>query len=78
MHCTIYKSSKKDDTYLYLEKGADFSRVPESLLKLLGSLERVMDLELTPGRRLARADVEQVRAQLQSQGYYLQMPPQIY
>ena len=78
MHCTIYRSSKKDDTYLYVEKEDDFSRVPESLLKLLGALERVMDLEIAPERRLARADAEQVRAQLQTQGYYLQLPPKTF
>ncbi|MEK7322921.1 MAG: YcgL domain-containing protein [Pseudomonadota bacterium] len=78
MYCTIYKSAKKDDTYLYVEKEGDFSRVPDSLLQLLGGLEQVMELELTPLRKLARADVEQVRAQLREQGYYLQMPPKTY
>jgi len=78
MYCTIYKSAKKDDTYLYIEKEGDFSRVPDSLLQLLGELERVMELEFTPQRKLARADVEQVRVQLRTQGYYLQIPPKIY
>ncbi len=78
MYCTIYKSAKKDDTYLYIEKEGDFSRVPDSLLQLLGDLERVMELELTPQRKLARADAEQVRVQLRTQGYYLQIPPKIY
>lgn len=78
MYCTIYKSAKKDDTYLYVEKEGDFSRVPDSLLQLLGGLEQVMELELTLLRKLARADVEQVRAQLREQGYYLQMPPKTY
>jgi uncharacterized protein YcgL (UPF0745 family) len=34
-----------------------------------------MTLELTPDRTLARADPEQVRQQLETQGYYLQLPP---
>ncbi len=75
MHCVIYKGRKKADTYLYLEREGDFSRVPAPLLALLGPLEQVMALELTPDRVLARADAEQVRKQLREQGFYLQMPP---
>jgi uncharacterized protein YcgL (UPF0745 family) len=75
MQCVIYKGRNKADTYLYLEREGDFRRVPPALLELLGELEPVLTLELTPQRTLARADVEQVRAQLQAQGYYLQLPP---
>ncbi len=78
MHCAIYKSRKRINTYLYVERRDDFSRVPSSLLNLLGRLEFVMTLELTPERRLAVADPEQVRGQLQEQGYYLQLPPEDY
>ncbi len=76
MKCVIYKGDRKQDTYLYIEREGDFSRVPEALLKLLGMLEWVMALELTPDRTLAQADAEQVRRQLKEHGYYLQMPPQ--
>lgn len=76
MKCVIYKGSRKPDTYLYIERDDDFARVPEALLNMLGSLERVMSLELTPERSLAQADPEQVRRLLREQGYYLQMPPQ--
>jgi uncharacterized protein YcgL (UPF0745 family) len=76
MKCVIYKGDNKQDTYLYIEREGDFSRVPEALLKMLGMLEWVMALELTPGRTLVQADPEQVRRQLKEQGYYLQMPPQ--
>lgn len=76
MKCVIYKGEKKQDTYLYIERDGDFSRVPEALLKMLGMLEWVMALELTSDRTLVQADPEQVRRQLNEQGYYLQMPPQ--
>lgn len=75
MHCAIYRSGKKPDSYLYIEQEDDFSRVPDSLRTLLGTLEWVMTLELDESRTLAQADPEQVRAQLRAQGYYLQMPP---
>ena len=75
MQCVIYKGRRKADTYLYVERVADFSRVPAALLELLGELELVLQLTLSPERQLAQADVEQVRRQLREQGYFLQMPP---
>ena len=78
MQCAIYKSRSKVNTYLYVERQGDFSQVPASLLNLLGRLEFVMTLELTPERKLALADPEQVRHQLREQGYYLQLPPEDY
>lgn len=74
MKCAIYKSLKKPDTYLYVEQESDFTGIPEGLLQLLGRLELVMNLDLTPGRKLAQADADEVRRQLETQGYYLQMP----
>lgn len=75
MHCAIYKGTKKLDHYLYVEQEEDFSRVPEPLLNMLGELQLVMILELGPERKLAQADIEQVRSALREQGYYFQMPP---
>jgi uncharacterized protein YcgL (UPF0745 family) len=75
MQCAIYRSNKKTDAYLYVQEEGNFSRVPPDLLNLLGQLDLVMTLELTPDRTLARADPEQVRQQLDTQGYYLQLPP---
>ena len=78
MHCAIYKGPKKIDHYLYVEKENDFSRVPESLIELLGKLELAMTLELSPGRTLAHADIHQVKKSLKENGYYFQMPPQTH
>lgn len=74
MRCAIYRSSKKQDTYLYLAARDDFSRVPETLLKLLGEPVHVMDLDLHPERRLAREDVVEVLHNLREQGWHLQIP----
>ena len=75
MQCWIYKGSRREETYLYLavEDGTD--PVPDALLTALGRLELVMSLELSPRRTLARASAEQVIQDLESKGYYLQMPP---
>ncbi len=75
MKCAIYKSRKRANTYLYVTAERDLSCVPKTLLDLLGRLEPVMTLELTPQRTLAQADPAAVCRQLQEQGYFLQLPP---
>ncbi|OAH96438.1 YcgL domain-containing protein [Methylomonas methanica] len=75
MQCFIYKSLKKDELYLYLDKKDDFSAVPEALFKSLGRLTFVMELQLTPERKLARENPEKVIASLQSKGFFVQLPP---
>jgi uncharacterized protein YcgL (UPF0745 family) len=74
LDCSIFKSRRKPDMYLYLTGRDDLSPVPEGLLKLLGALEHVMDLELTPDRRLAKEDPAQVMANLREHGYHIQFP----
>ena len=75
MECVIYKGSRRADTYLFIERESDFSRVPATLLDALGTLEKVMSLELLHGRTLAGADPVPVRQQLLDAGFYLQLPP---
>jgi len=79
MNCAIYKSGKKPDYYLYVERVAgkedDFSYVPATLTTLLGVLDFVMEIELSEARRLAQADVLEVMESLQKNGFYLQTPP---
>jgi uncharacterized protein YcgL (UPF0745 family) len=38
-------------------------------------LQQVLELELTPTRRLAQADAVRVLEALERHGYYLQLPP---
>ncbi|MDA8621091.1 YcgL domain-containing protein [Psychrosphaera sp.] len=73
--CTIYKSSKKSETYLYVEKTNDFSKVPEPLMVLVGKLQLVMTLDLDRRKELATADLSKVKQELVDKGYYLQIPP---
>ena len=73
--CSIYKSSVRDEMYLYVEKKVLFNRVPEKLLAHFGAPEHFGDLLLHAGRKLARADVQEVILSVQSKGFYLQMPP---
>mgnify|MGYP002356761647 FL=1 len=61
--------------YLYVKKEEGLNRVPEDLLKLFGRPQQAMVLLLTPGKKLARASVEKVAESLETQGFYLQLPP---
>ncbi len=76
MQCAIYKSRKKQDTYLYLTAKDDFSGIPEPLLKLIGEPIHVMDLDLSPERKLAQEDTAEVLRNLHERGWHLQMPRQ--
>lgn len=74
MRCTVYKSLKKNDAYLYLPEGASLEALPAPLLALFGKAEEVMRLELNQARKLARGDVLAVMQNLRTQGYHLQLP----
>ncbi|EIK98233.1 hypothetical protein PMM47T1_03179 [Pseudomonas sp. M47T1] len=73
--CSIYKSPRKNEMYLYVLKSDALARVPEGLLTVFGKPLHAFDLVLSPERALAREDITQVLANLESQGYHLQMPP---
>lgn len=73
--CQIYRSPKEEGMYLYVKKEEGVSKVPEELLKLFGTPQPAMVLLLTPEKKLARVSVEKVADALESQGYYLQLPP---
>jgi uncharacterized protein len=76
MHCFIYKSLKKDYLYLYIDKKDDFSKVPDALVNSFGKIEFVMDLELSPERKLAQEDTGKIIKSLLEQGFFVQLPPQ--
>lgn len=73
--CSIYKSLGKEGMYLYVEKTQALQSVPKSLLQVFGTPKHAFDLLLHAERPLVRADVIDVMEKIQSQGFYLQMPP---
>ncbi|MCH9297669.1 YcgL domain-containing protein [Pantoea allii] len=77
MFCVIYRSPVRDQTYLYVEKKDDFSRVPDALLKGFGKPQLAMVVNLAQRDKLANADINNVKQGLSDQGYYLQIPPPI-
>lgn len=85
MYCDIYKSSKKDEMYLYVARSSQTSEdenqdplevVPEMIRQAFGRATFVMNLELNQSRKLARVNVLHVIDSLQSKGFFLQMPPE--
>ena len=75
LHCYIYKSPRKPETYLFVLQENDFTAVPAPLLEALGEVEKVMDIQLTPERKLARDNAIQIINDLKAKGFHLQLPP---
>jgi hypothetical protein len=73
--CSIYKSPRKNEMYLYVLKSDALERVPENLLAAFGPPTLAFSMVLTPERKLAREDIHTVLENLEKQGYHLQMPP---
>jgi uncharacterized protein len=73
IHCYIYRSDRKADTYLYLREKDDFSEIPEELMRVFGEAEFSFEFDLTPDRQLAKENPNEVYNNLKQQGYHLQM-----
>lgn len=78
MNAYIYKSTKKEELYLYIIRKDDFSDIPQALYDSMGKEPVfVMEVELTPERKLARENVTTVIKSLENQGFHVQIPPPI-
>ena len=75
MHAYVYKSRRKSDTYVYLRERDGFGLIPDPLRSSLGELTFVLEVMITPERKLARADAKVVRANLIERGFHVQYPP---
>ena len=58
----MYKSKKKADTFLFVEKRDDFSKVPEPLMTMFGQPHYVMIINLAKREHLGGSDLESVKA----------------
>ncbi|WP_447928573.1 YcgL domain-containing protein [Vreelandella sp. EE27] len=73
--CEIFKSSRKEEMYLYVDKRQGLEPVPEALLATFGKPVAVLTMILTADKKLARVATQDVIAAIEEQGFYLQMPP---
>ncbi|MEC7729426.1 MAG: YcgL domain-containing protein [Pseudomonadota bacterium] len=71
---SVFRSSKKSDTYLFVRRGHEWDELPESLRTIFGQPVHSMDLILTPDRKLARTTGRQVLDALAEKDFFLQMP----
>jgi len=74
MNCYIYRCSAKNDMYIYLKDQDDFSAVPDHIKKSLGTTEYVMEIDITPDKKLAKENPETVLTNLDKHGFHLQLP----
>ncbi len=74
---SIYKSPRKEEMYLYVDKRVGLKQVPEPLLERFGKPVHLMDMPLKADRPLARTTPEEILAGIDSKGFFLQMPPPV-
>ncbi|HEU4664354.1 MAG TPA: YcgL domain-containing protein [Dokdonella sp.] len=75
MRCFVHKSLRRADTYVYLRQPDGSDALPAALRDALMPMRQVLELELTPTRRLAQVDATRVIEALEQHGYYVQLPP---
>lgn len=71
----VFKTSGRPDTFLFLPKDLDPEDWPVGLAAIFSAPQKVLSLMLTPDQPLAVQKATDVMASLQTQGYFLQMPP---
>ncbi|WGI24082.1 YcgL domain-containing protein [Halomonas alkaliantarctica] len=73
--CEVFKSSRKDEMYLYVDKRQGLADVPEQLLETFGKPVPVFTMLLTADKKLSRVNAADVVDGIKDKGFYLQMPP---
>lgn len=75
MNVSVYKSPKKVELYLYVPKEDGLDKLPDEVRVIFGEPSHVLDLILTPEKKLARVQTAEVLKALSTRGYFMQMPP---
>lgn len=73
--CEVFKSSRKDEMYLYVDKRQGLVDVPAPLLETFGKPVPVFTMLLTADKKLSRVNAADVIEGINDKGFYLQMPP---
>ena len=73
IECSVYRSSKRDETYVFIPTETPLSDLPIEVLKMLGQAEMVMTLNLTPEKKMARGKADEIMKSIDTQGFHLQM-----
>ncbi len=75
MLCAVYKSLKKADTFLYVEKRDDFSKVPKGLLETFGTPIFVILINTEKKTSVAGLAQSDFIRKFEENKFYLQLPP---
>ena len=76
MQCYVYRSRRKQGSFLFLPEKDNFARVPEVLLKIFGAPEFSFEFFLDDERQLQfQVAASEVRRVMQENGFFLQLPP---
>ncbi|CAO1665820.1 YcgL domain-containing protein KO116-02827 [Halomonas sp. NYA30] len=73
--CEVFKSSRKDEMYLYVDKRQGLADIPAPLLETFGKPVLVFTMLLTADKKLSRVNAADVVEGINDKGFYLQMPP---
>jgi len=73
MNVIVYRSLKKNNCYLYVPSGHAVDSLPDHLLALVGNLEKALEFDLHPKRRTALGNAVEILADLERQGFHLQL-----
>ncbi len=71
----VFKTPRRPNTFLFLPKDLNPEDWPEGLATIFLEPQKVLTLMLTPDQPLAMQKSTDVIRSLQTQGYFLQMPP---
>jgi len=77
MQCFVYRSSKKDGLYVYLAEEDGLNQLPAPVLHQLGEPELAMTIDLAKRASLGHENIDDVRKNLEDQGFHVQMPKNI-
>jgi len=75
MNVSVFKSPKKVELYLYVPQEDGLEKLPKEILVIFGEPSHVLDVELSPEKKLARVKTVEVLEALTTRGYFMQMPP---
>ena len=78
MEVDVFKTPQRPHTFLYLPKGLPSEDWPEGLAAIFSEPQKVLSLLLTPDQPLAMQTAVEVISALETQGYFLQMPPPLH
>lgn len=74
MDVVVYRSGKRELTYLYAPAATDVGTLPAAVVRF-GPWERTLAFALTADRKLAQVDAAAVLAAIARDGFFVQFPP---